>query len=110
MLLFLQGLPGCLPWGLVYVFLNDYLSNDRGLSIESATLVITLFGVGCFGGLVVGGAYGQYLQGKSSKQPIILMAVAEVRGQERGGEGRSVATMCMSLMMRFSTIEPLNCF
>ena len=31
MLLFLQGLPGCLPWGLVYVFLNDYLSNDRGL-------------------------------------------------------------------------------
>ena len=31
LLLFLQGFPGCLPWGLVYVFLNDYLSNDCGL-------------------------------------------------------------------------------
>ena len=61
LLLFLQGLPGCLPWGLVYVFLNDYLSNDCGLTIEAATLIITLFGVGCFFGLVVGGGYGQRL-------------------------------------------------
>ncbi|GMH92604.1 hypothetical protein TrST_g170 [Triparma strigata] len=106
MLLFLQGLPGCLPWGLVYVFLNDYLSNDRGLSIESATLVITLFGVGCFGGLVVGGAYGQYLQGKSSKKPVVLMAVTEIIGcfplfylLNNVGEGSSYGVACFFSML-----------
>jgi hypothetical protein len=29
-LILLQGLPGCIPWGMVYVFLNDYLSANRG--------------------------------------------------------------------------------
>lgn len=33
-LLLLQGVPGCLPWGIVNTFLNDYLSEDRGMSVE----------------------------------------------------------------------------
>jgi hypothetical protein len=42
----LQGLPGCLPWGMVLTFFNDYLSYDKGLSIGMATLVVLLFGLG----------------------------------------------------------------
>jgi predicted MFS family arabinose efflux permease len=43
-----QGAPGCIPWGIVNTYLNDYLSSDRGLSVEGATLVILVFGVGNF--------------------------------------------------------------
>lgn len=28
-LLFLQGIPGCMPWGVIGVFLNDYFITDR---------------------------------------------------------------------------------
>ena len=31
-LLFLQGIPGCVPWGVISSFLNDYLSHERGKS------------------------------------------------------------------------------
>jgi len=33
-LTFLQGAPGCLPWGIVNSFLNDFLAEDRGMSVE----------------------------------------------------------------------------
>lgn len=35
----LQGLFGCLPWGMILTYLNDYLSHNKGLSIQTATLV-----------------------------------------------------------------------
>ena len=43
-----QGAPGCIPWGIINTYLNDYLSSDRGLSVEGATLVILVFGLGNF--------------------------------------------------------------
>lgn len=30
----LQGAPGCVPWGIVNSFLNDFLSENRGMSVE----------------------------------------------------------------------------
>ena len=57
----LQGIPGSLPWGMVSVFFNDFLSNDCGLSIEAATGVITMFGIGALIGMLFGGWYGQRL-------------------------------------------------
>jgi Major Facilitator Superfamily len=30
----LQGSPGCLPWGVVNTYLNDYLSTDKGMSVQ----------------------------------------------------------------------------
>ena len=35
----LQGLPGSLPWGVLLTFLNDFLSQHKGMSIAQATLV-----------------------------------------------------------------------
>ena len=29
-----QGAPGCIPWGIINTYLNDYLSSDRGMSVE----------------------------------------------------------------------------
>jgi predicted MFS family arabinose efflux permease len=31
---------------MIYVFLNDYFSADRGLSVELATAALVLFGAG----------------------------------------------------------------
>lgn len=56
-----QGLPGCLPWGVMQTYINDYLHLNKGLSIELATVVILLFGIGGGVGVVAGGAAGQLL-------------------------------------------------
>lgn len=34
-----QGVFGCLPWGMILTFLNDYLSQNKGLSVQMATSV-----------------------------------------------------------------------
>ena len=49
-LIVLQALPGCLPWGVINTYLNDYLSQDRGMSVEGATITLTIFGFGLFVG------------------------------------------------------------
>jgi len=59
LLMILQGLPGCLPWGLLVVYLNDFLVQNKGLSLEAATLVVLAFGAGCSLGVAAGGAGGQ---------------------------------------------------
>lgn len=45
-----QGLPGSLPWGMMLTYFNDYLSYDRGLSMDKATTVILFFGFGAAAG------------------------------------------------------------
>jgi hypothetical protein len=35
----LQGMPGSLPWGVLLTFLNDFLSQQKGMTIASATWV-----------------------------------------------------------------------
>ena len=35
----MQGLPGCLPWGMFLTFFNDFLSQQKGLSVPVATMV-----------------------------------------------------------------------
>jgi len=41
--------------------LNDYLSSDRGLSVEGATLFVLVFGLGNFVGVFIGGIGSSYL-------------------------------------------------
>lgn len=72
-IIFLQGFPGCLPWGMIYVFLNDYLSTDHQMSIESATITLTMFGIGGILGQLSGGYYGQRLYNHNPRYQTILM-------------------------------------
>ena len=53
LLVFVQGIPGCIPWGVIIVFLTDYLVSDLGLSVQKATMVLTCFTVGGFAGMVL---------------------------------------------------------
>ena len=54
------------------VYLNDYLAEDRGFSVEMATTVLMLFGVGNVIGLVVGGSYGSYIYRIDKRYPALL--------------------------------------
>ena len=60
-LLIWQGFFTSLPWGIVFVFLNDFLSQEKGFSVPDATLLVMLFGIGCAIGGILGGACGQVL-------------------------------------------------
>lgn len=57
----MQGLFGCLPWGMILTFLNDYLSQNKGLAVPTATTVLLVLGIGGGVGVVGGGAMGQWL-------------------------------------------------
>lgn len=76
LLVFLQGFPGCLPWGLVGVFLNDFLSTEAGMSVRGAMAVVTCFNVGAIAGGVVGGAWGQQLYNISPRKQVWLMSLS----------------------------------
>lgn len=34
-----QGVFGCIPWGMLLTFLNDYLAQEKGLGVQAATTV-----------------------------------------------------------------------
>ena len=66
-LIYIQGIPGCIPWGMVYVYLNDYLSHNQHLTIIHATYCMTLFGIGSVFGQCIGGFVGQWLYNNDYK-------------------------------------------
>ena len=76
----LQGAPGCIPWGIVNTYLNDFLAVDRNMSVQYATFVVLLFGVGNFFGMLVGGHGGTYLYRLDKRYPALLAGCAAVLG------------------------------
>ena len=76
----IQGAPGCVPWGIINVFLNDYLSEDRGFTVEMATTTLMLFSLGYSLGLVVGGAGGRLLYRIDVRYPALLAGVTAIIG------------------------------
>ena len=57
-ILMLQGLFSSIPWGIVFTFLNDYLSQEQGLSVPASTFLVLLFGIGAAIGSITGGLVG----------------------------------------------------
>eukprot|EP00667_Euglena_gracilis_P011703 EG_transcript_11969 len=77
---FLQGLPGCVPWGVIVAYLNDYMAQDKGLSVQSATVVLATFGVGCMFGGLGGGVLGQHLYNHKKALLPLLMGISTFAG------------------------------
>ncbi|CAB9511802.1 Eukaryotic translation initiation factor 4 gamma [Seminavis robusta] len=61
-IIIIQGFFTNIPWGIIFVFLNDYLSQERGFSVTDATFIVLVFGIGCAAGGIVGGAMGAAVQ------------------------------------------------
>lgn len=76
----LQGAPGCIPWGITNVFLADFLSENRGMSVEFATIVLLVFGLGNFLGLLLGGFWGSSLYAIDKRYPSLLAGAAAALG------------------------------
>lgn len=75
-----QGLPGCLPWGMLLTFLNDYLAQDKGLSISSATSLVLCIGIGGALGVIGGGVLGQYLYNNRPKYMPVFIGTMTIIG------------------------------
>ncbi|KIZ04154.1 major facilitator superfamily MFS-1 [Monoraphidium neglectum] len=79
-----QAIPGCLPWGMMQTYFNDYLSQEKGFTVQVATLVLLLFGLGGGVGIIAGGAAGQLLYNwRKEAMPVmagacIMLGVAPV--------------------------------
>lgn len=98
---FLQGIPGCVPWSIISVFMNDYLAVDKGLGVEAATSLLMCFGVGAMVGTVGGGFFGQKLHNSKPYYATTFMGVAAVLGifpwlflvRAEDYDGKDVASM-----------------
>lgn len=77
-LILLQGAPGCIPWGIVNTYLNDYLSTEQHLSIQTATTMLLLFGFGNFLGMSLGGWGGTLLYTKNVRYPHLLSGCSAI--------------------------------
>ena len=67
-LLLLQSVPGTIPWGALFTFLPDFLTNEAGLRMDYATTLIAFFGVGGSIGGGLGGLVGNRLYMRRSKR------------------------------------------
>ena len=60
-LVFIQGVFGTIPWGVLNAYFVDYLHANRGLTVGQGTAAVTLFGLGGAIGVIGGGALGTTL-------------------------------------------------
>ena len=77
---FLQGIPGCVPWSIIGVFMNDYLAVDKGLGVEHATTIMMFFGFGGMFGTITGGILGQKLYNAKPWYMTAYMGAAAIAG------------------------------
>eukprot|EP00903_Cladosiphon_okamuranus_P006010 g5930.t1 len=80
LLVLLQGLPGCIPWSVITVYLPDFLHKQRGLSIERATVIGVTFGVATTVGQLAGAQLGQKLYNFRARLQPLLMGATTISG------------------------------
>lgn len=80
LLIFVQGAIGTVPWGVFFVYLNDFFSQEKGYSVESATLIVlTLGGAAILGGFA-GGVLGNRLYNRDPRYLPLLCGVTTLLG------------------------------
>ncbi|MEN3008512.1 MFS transporter [Pseudothermotoga sp.] len=80
LLLFLQGIAGTIPWGAIPYFLVEFFRRERGLSVETATIIFLVFGVGNILGTIVGGWLGAFLYKRSKPLVPIFCSLTTALG------------------------------
>ncbi|GIL90022.1 hypothetical protein Vretimale_18101 [Volvox reticuliferus] len=75
-----QGLPGSLPWGMVLTYFNDFLAQQKGFTVQAATVVLLFFAGGGALGVIGGGAGGQWLYNKRKEYQALLAGGSVLAG------------------------------
>ena len=60
---------------VIWVYLPDFLHEQRGLTIDQSSLIVTLFGVGASAGQMLGAKMGQLAYNRHSTLQPLLMGV-----------------------------------
>lgn len=93
LLVLLQALPGTVPWGVFFVYLNDYYAHDKGFSVPDATLLVMVIGAAAIAGGFVGGQLGQRLHNRSPRLMPLLCTVTTL-----------FATIPMALLINYPVV------
>ncbi|RMZ55585.1 hypothetical protein APUTEX25_000168 [Auxenochlorella protothecoides] len=75
-----QGLFGCIPWGMLLTFLNDFLAQERRLSVQAATTVLLCIGIGGALGVLGGGLLGQWIYNRRKAAMPVFIGLSTMLG------------------------------
>lgn len=94
-----------MPWGVINVYLNDYLSQQKGLAVAEATSLLVAFGAGSVMGGLLGGLLGQALYNYNKRWQPLLMGASTALGAApmmwliAAPPGQSVSTVMFPLFL-----------
>ncbi len=74
LLLFIQGIPGSIPWGLLPFWIITFFREQRNFSVEQATFVWEVFGIATVIGGLAWAILGDWLFQKKAKYVAALCA------------------------------------
>lgn len=75
LLLFIQGIPGSIPWGLLPFWIITFFREQRNFTVEQATFVWEIFGIATVVGGLAWAVLGDWLFQKKAKYVAALCAV-----------------------------------
>ncbi len=75
-LIFLQGIIGTVPWGVIMYWLISFFMVTRGLDKTSATFVLLVVGVSTVIGSLLGGFAGDYFERRSRGGRAVITGIA----------------------------------
>jgi MFS family permease len=78
LLVILQAFPGNIPWGVIIVYMHDFLVQDLGLSTRSALGSIAILSSAAFAGVLTGGFVGELLYGANTKYVAIFGGICNI--------------------------------
>lgn len=79
-LLFLQGIPGSVPWGVLPFWIITFFRQDRGFELGDATAVWELFGIATVVGGLAWATVGDWLFNKRAALVAVLCTVVILAG------------------------------
>lgn len=114
LLVILQAFPGNIPWGVIIVYIHDFLVQDLGLSTRSALGAIATIAGAAFAGIFTGAYIGEKLYGTHSRHVAVFCGVCNMAralpfyflfGWQRWfgtvGQGSEIAFFTMLMMGGF---------
>ncbi|CAM9465111.1 unnamed protein product [Ascophyllum nodosum] len=75
-----QGIFGCIPGGVLSVYLNDFLQKQRGLTIGQATTILCVLKTASMAGEILGSKLGQLAYNRRPELQPLLMGTAGLCG------------------------------